>query len=154
MLSCCRGKKHNTFSGYYFSCTERKTGLVWRLFWAPCVLSGISYPYFINLSVCWSNLILRISLLLCWVLCVCVKCISAEIKQSCFLCVCQKGNRHLSTVQMYFFHFHLIVLVSSTLLQARGEPADHCLGALGWHQVARHVTLHTNSGMKPSWIPG
>lgn len=49
-----------------------------------------------------------------------------------------------------FFHFHFIVLVSSTLLQARGEPADHCLGALGWHQVAHHVTLHTDSGMKPS----
>lgn len=64
--------KHNTFSGYYFTCTEHETGLVWRVFWAPWVLSVISYSYFINVSVCWSSPILIISPLSCWVLCVCL----------------------------------------------------------------------------------
>lgn len=129
-MLCCHfagEKKHNTFSGYYFSCTEHKTGLVWRLFWAPWVLSGISYPYFINLSVCWSNLILRISPLLCWVLCV-WNAFPLRSNGAAFFVYAKRETGIYQLFKCMFFHFHFIVLVSSILLQARGEPADHCLG--------------------------
>lgn len=66
--------------------------------------------------------------------------------------VCQSRKWHLSTVYMYFCHFHLIAVVFSTLLQAMWEPANHCLrpwaGSWSCHSI---LTVAWNPPEKPGW---